>query len=208
MRLDAPPVLLLAGGLGTRMGGGDKCLRLLGGTTLLEHVLARVAPQTGRVLLNANGDPARFARFGLMVLPDTVPGQHGPLAGILAGMEFLAAHAPDVADLVSVPTDTPFLPRDLVRRLLEGRAAAGAEIACAASLGRAHPVVGLWPVRLARRLRHAIVEEGERGVARFAARFPLAEVAFPAGPVDPFLNANRPEDLACAEMVWRANPPG
>ena len=208
MRLDAPPVLLLAGGLGTRMGGGDKCLRLLGGTTLLEHVLARVAPQTGRVLLNANGDPARFARFGLMVLPDTVPGQQGPLAGILAGMEFLAAQAPEVADLVSVPTDTPFLPPDLVRRLLAARAAAGAEVACAASLGRAHPVVGLWPVRLAPMLRHALVAEGERGVARFAARFPGAEVTFPAVPLDPFLNANSPEDLARAEAVWRANPPG
>jgi molybdopterin-guanine dinucleotide biosynthesis protein A len=191
-----PPVLVLAGGLATRMGGGDKGFRRLAGRTLLDHVLDRVRPQTDLVLLNANGDPARFAPYGLTVVTDTLPGHLGPLAGVLAGLEWLAAHAPDVPDLATVPTDTPYLPRDLVRRLLDARAEAGAELACAASGGRDHPVVGLWPVRLAADLRRAMLEEGARGVRRWTARFSVALADYPATPVDPFFNANRPEDLA------------
>ena len=200
-----PPVLLLAGGRGTRMGGGDKCLRLLAGRPLLAHVLERMAPQAGRVLLNANGDAARFAGFGLAVLADTLPDHPGPLAGVLAGMEFLAAHAPGVDAFVTVPTDTPFLPRDLVARLLAARAA-GAEVAWAASGGRAHPVAAIWPVRLAARLRADMTQHGERRLHAWAARFAFAEVMFPAvmspaGPVDPFFNANDPQDLARAEAL-------
>jgi molybdenum cofactor guanylyltransferase len=196
-----PVILVLAGGRATRMGGGDKALRPFGGTTLLDHVLARMAGQGEPIVLNANGDPARLARFGRPVLPDSVPDHPGPLAGVLAGMEWVAANAPGTADLVTVPTDSPFLPTDLVDRLIQARNAAGADIACAASAGQAHPVAGLWPVRLAPLLRRALVEEGLRRVDRWTARFALVHVAFPAEPFDPFLNVNTPDDLAAAE-AW------
>jgi molybdopterin-guanine dinucleotide biosynthesis protein A len=196
-----PVILVLAGGRATRMGGGDKALRPFGGTTLLDHVLARMAGQGGPIVLNANGDPARLARFGRPVLPDTVPDHPGPLAGVLAGMEWVAANAPGTADVVTVPTDSPFLPTDLVDRLIQARNAAGAEIACAASAGQAHPVAGLWPVHLAPLLRRALVEEGLHRIDRWTARFALVHVAFPAEPFDPFFNVNTPEDLAAAE-AW------
>jgi len=204
---DAPVIVVLAGGRATRMGGGDKPLRPLGDATLLEHVLARLAGQGGRVVLNANGDPARFARFGLPVIGDSLPDQPGPLAGILAGMEWAAAHAPGSADLVTVPSDGPFIPRDLVARMRAARDAVSADLACAASLGQAHPVVGLWPVRLAPSLRAALAGEGLRRVDAWTARFRLVHVTFEATPVDPFFNANRPEDLAKAEALLRSMPP-
>jgi molybdopterin-guanine dinucleotide biosynthesis protein A len=142
-----------------------------------------------------------MARFGLLVLPDTVPDHPGPLAGVLAGMEWVLAHAPGSPDLVTVPTDSPFLPTDLVARLIEGRDAAGAEMACATSAGQVHPVAGLWPVRLAPLLRRALVEERLYRLDRWTARFALAHVAFPTDPVDPFLNVNTPDDLSAAE-AW------
>jgi molybdopterin-guanine dinucleotide biosynthesis protein A len=194
-----PVILVLAGGRATRMGGGDKALRRFGGSTLLDHVLARLAGQGSRIVLNANGDPARFSRFGLPVLPDPVPDHPGPLAGVLAGMEWAQALAPDTADLVTVPTDSPFVPTDLVARLLQGRDAAGAEMACAESDGQAHPVVGLWPVRVAPVLRRALVEEDVRRIDRWTARFAFARVAFATEPFDPFFNVNTPEELAAAE---------
>jgi molybdopterin-guanine dinucleotide biosynthesis protein A len=193
-----PTILVLAGGRATRMGGGDKALRPFGASTLLDHVVARLAGQGSRIVLNANGDPARFARFGLPVVPDPVPGHPGPLAGILAGMEWARTAAPGTADLVTVPTDTPFVPTDLVARLMQGRDAAGAALASAESGGRLHPVVGLWPVRLAPLLRQAMMREGMRGVTSWAARFTLARVGFAANQIDPFFNVNTPEDLAAA----------
>lgn len=196
-----PVILVLAGGRATRMGGGDKALRPFGGTTLLDHVLARMQGQGGPIVLNANGDPARLARFGLPVLPDTVPDHPGPLAGVLAGMEWVLANAPGTADLVTVPTDSPFLPVDLVDRLIQTRDAAGAEMACAASGGQVHPVVGLWPVRLAPLLRKALVEEHLHRIDRWTARFALVHVPFPTAPFDPFLNVNTPDDLVAAE-AW------
>jgi molybdopterin-guanine dinucleotide biosynthesis protein A len=200
-RVPRPTILVLAGGQATRMGGGDKALRPFGGSTLLDHVLARLAGQGARIVLNANGDPARLARFGLPVLPDTVPGHPGPLAGVLAGMEWVRAHAPDTVDLVTVPTDAPFLPRDLVDRLLWARDAAGADLACAASANQTHPVAALWPVRLAPSLRRALVEERLHRVRSWTARFALAHADFPAEPFDPFLNVNTPDDLAATE-AW------
>ena len=153
--------LLLAGGRATRMGGGDKGLRLLAGRPILDHVIERLRPQLSRLLLNANGDPARFAAYGLPVVGDSPPDFAGPLAGVLAGLEWAAREAPDCPLLLSAPTDAPFLPRDLVRRLWAGREAEGADIAMAASGGRTHPVVGLWPVALAPALRHALVDGGD-----------------------------------------------
>jgi molybdopterin-guanine dinucleotide biosynthesis protein A len=193
--------LLLAGGRATRMGGGDKCLRLLAGRPLLAHAIERLGPQVGLLLLNANGDPARFAGFGLPVAADSPADFAGPLAGILVGLEWAQRERPDHPLLLSTPTDAPFLPRDLAARLLAARRAKGADIAMAASGGRTHPVVGLWPVALARELRAALVEEGLRKVDIWTARYRVAVVDFPIGAVDPFFNANRPEDLAEAERL-------
>jgi molybdopterin-guanine dinucleotide biosynthesis protein A len=198
-----PAVLVLAGGRATRMGGGDKALLPFGGATLLDEVLGRIAAQGSRMLLSANGDPARFARFGLPVLADPLPDHPGPLAGVLAGLEWLREHAPAATELVTVPTDTPFLPHDLVARLAAARGREDADLACAASGGRLHPVIGLWPVRLAVALRAALAEEGLRRVGEFAARFRRVSVAYETDPVDPFVNVNTPSELAEAERIWR-----
>lgn len=189
--------VLLAGGRARRMGGGDKCLRELAGQTLLARVIARAAPQVGPLVINANGDPARFAAYGLPVAPDSIEGFAGPLAGVLSGMDWAADNAPDCPWIATFATDAPFFPMDLVARL---RAATeGADMACAASDGRAHPVFGLWPVRLRDALRRAMTEEDIRRVDVWTARYRLAQVDFAAHPIDPFFNANRPEDLAKAE---------
>jgi molybdopterin-guanine dinucleotide biosynthesis protein A len=192
--------VLLAGGLARRMGGGDKGLRDLGGRPILDRILERVRPQVGPLVLNANGDPERFAPYGLPVVADPVDGFAGPLAGVLAGLEWAAEHAPGCRFVASFACDAPFLPIDLVDRLGEA-VAAGADIACAASDGRSHPVFGLWPVTLRADLRRALVEEGIRKVDVWTARYRIAEVEFPTRPVDPFFNANRPEDLAEAERL-------
>jgi molybdopterin-guanine dinucleotide biosynthesis protein A len=181
------------------MGGGDKCLRLLGGRTILARVVERVRPQVRHLVLNANGDPARFAAYDLPVVADGVDGFAGPLAGVLAGVEWAAANARDCPWVVSVPTDAPFLPTDLVARLLKATEEQGAEMACAASAGRTHPVAGLWPVRLGDSLRRAVTVEAVRKVDAWTARFRMAVAEFPTGSIDPFFNANRPEDLEEAE---------
>src|SRR4051794_3540031 len=155
------------------MGGGDKALRPLGGRLLLERVIERMRPQVAGLILNANGDPDRFQRFGLPVVADGVPDFAGPLAGILAGLDWAAANRPDCPDILSVPTDAPFLPHDLVARLRNEREEAGADLACAASGGRAHPVVGLWPVRLRESLRAAVVAQGIRKVDVWTSRYRL-----------------------------------
>jgi len=196
--------LLLAGGQSLRMGGGDKALRLLGGIALLDRVIERLRPQVDDMVLNANGDPARFSMFGLPVVADSVPGFAGPLAGVLAGLDWAAARCPDCPFVASVATDAPFLPADLVARLAEELQETGADLACAASGGRAHPVFGLWPVRLRADLRHALVDEGIRKVDLFTARHSLVTVAFADQPVDPFFNANRPADLEAATALLHA----
>jgi molybdopterin-guanine dinucleotide biosynthesis protein A len=200
-----PVGLLLAGGQSRRMGGGDKTLRLIGGISLLDRAIARLRPQVEALVLNANGDPARFAGFGLPVVADSVPDFAGPLAGVLAGLDWAAAHYPDCAFVVSVATDAPFFPQDLVARLIEGLDERLADLACAASGGREHPVFGLWPVRLRDELRRAVVEEGVRKVDRWTGRYKLATVSFADRPIDPFFNANRPEDLAAAAALIATN---
>jgi len=192
--------LILAGGLGRRMGGGDKTLLRLGGRTLLSRVVERLGPQCGAgLVLCANGDPGRFPEFSGAVVADTVPGRAGPLAGLLAGLEHAAAHHGDVTDGVSVSGDAPFLPGDLVARLDAARIAAGRTIALAASGGREHYTVALWPVSLRHDLRAALTERDERRVGAFIARHGAAVVEWPIEPVDPFLNLNTPGDLAAAE---------
>ena len=170
--------VLLAGGLARRMGGGDKPLRRVAGRSLLELVIERVRPQVAALVLNANGDPARFATYGLPVVADTVPDFAGPFAGILAGLDWTAANRPDCPMIVTVATDAPFLPRDLVARMVQAMSEEGADLACAASGGQAHPVIGLWPVRFRDDLRHALVEEGIRKVDVWTARYRLATAVF------------------------------
>jgi molybdopterin-guanine dinucleotide biosynthesis protein A len=196
--------VLLAGGQSRRMGGGDKCLRMLGTRTILDHILERVRPQVSSLVLNANGDPARFDGFKLPVAQDSVEGFAGPLAGVLAGLDWAAEHAPDCEWLASFATDAPFQPPDLVERLTEAVQSEGADLACAASEGRHHPVFGLWPLRLREDLRAAMIEEDIRKVDLWTARHRLAVAAFDVAEIDPFFNANRPDDLETAAQLLAA----
>ncbi|TPL53782.1 molybdenum cofactor guanylyltransferase MobA [Mesorhizobium sp. B2-4-2] len=203
--------VVLAGGLGRRMGGGDKPTRVIGGRTMLEHVIERLGPQCEGLVLNANGDPVRFARFGLPVVADTIEDYPGPLAGMLAALDWTADNRPDVEWVVSAAGDCPFLPRDLVARLQRARMTEGADLAVAASGGQAHPVIGLWKVALRDELRHALTNEGLRKIDRWTSRYGLATVSWPAEPVDPFFNANTVDDLAEAERLaalLAVNPAG
>ena len=193
--------LLLAGGQSRRMGGGDKCLLPLAGRPVLSRIIERARPQVGPLVLNANGDAGRFADFGLPVVADAVEGFAGPLAGVLTGMEWALANAPDCEWIVSFAGDAPFLPADLVARLVAAVAVAGADMGCAASTGRDHPVFGLWPVRLADDLRGALVGEGIRKVDMWTARYHLVRAEFAADPLDPFFNLNAPEDFERAEAM-------
>ena len=194
--------VVLAGGLARRMGGGDKALLELGGRPILAHVIERLEPQVGSIVINANGDPARFADYGLPVAADPIDGFAGPLAGVLAGFDWARENLPDAEWIVTVASDTPFFPADLVARMLAAIEADGAEMACAASGGRHHPVFGLWPVRLAEDLRRAMIDEDIRKVDIWTARYRLAAVAFGTDPFDPFFNANRPEDLEKAQSLF------
>jgi molybdenum cofactor guanylyltransferase len=193
--------IVLAGGLSRRMGGGDKSLRLLAGRPILAHIVERAAPQVVALALNANGDAARFAAFGLPVVADSVPDFAGPLAGVLAGLDWAAARVPGATHVASFAGDAPFLPRDLVARLAAALGDGRHALACAASGGRAHPVFGLWPVALRDALRRAVTEEGMRKVDVWTARYALVTVDFATAPIDPFFNANRPDDLAEAERL-------
>ena len=196
-----PLGVVLAGGLARRMGGGDKARLRIGGCTILERLLARLKPQCAALILNANGDPARFADTGLAVVPDSIPDFAGPLAGILAGLDWAATEAPDIADIVTVPGDCPFLPEDLVARLSAARTREAAPLACARSGEWRHPVVGLWPVALRGDLRQALVAEGMRKIEAWTARHGVAVADWPAVPVDPFFNINTPDDAAEAERI-------
>jgi molybdopterin-guanine dinucleotide biosynthesis protein A len=195
------PGVLLAGGLARRMGGGDKPMRTIRGRSILDRVIARLKPQCDGLILNANGDPARFAAFGLPVIADTVQDFPGPLAGILAALDWTAENRPDVEWILSAAADCPFLPRDLVARLHQARSAEGAELAVAASDGQSHPVIGLWSVALREKLRHALVVEDIRKIDRWTARYSLATVTWPTAPLDPFFNANTMDDIAEAERL-------
>jgi molybdenum cofactor guanylyltransferase len=195
------PAVLLAGGLARRMGGGDKPMRRIGGRTILERVIARLKPQCGELILNANGDPARFAEFGLPVIADSVADFPGPLAGILAALDWTAANRPDVRFILSAAADCPFLPRDLVARLDRARIDEDAQLAVASSGGQSHPVIGLWSVALRGELRHALVVEDVRRIDRWTARYKLATVSWPTTPLDPFFNANTMDDIAEADRL-------
>ncbi|MEO3471942.1 molybdenum cofactor guanylyltransferase MobA [Roseomonas sp. CAU 1739] len=191
---------VLAGGLARRMGGGDKPLRLLGRRPMLDHALGRLRPQVAAVILNANGDASRFAAYGLPVAADGLPDHPGPLAGVLAALDWAAAQRPDCTWVVSVPGDSPFIPEDLVERLHAARLAAGVPLACARSDGQTYPPIGLWPVALRGDLRGALLA-GERKIDRWTAGHGCAHADWPTTPVDPFFNANAPDELAEAERL-------
>jgi molybdopterin-guanine dinucleotide biosynthesis protein A len=193
--------LVLAGGLARRMGGGDKALIRIGNETILQRALARLARQVSGIVLNANGDPARFASYGFPVVADSVPDFAGPLAGVLAGLDWVAANRPGIEWIVSVPGDCPFLPRDLVARLHAARVAEGKPLACAHSGDWRHPVVGLWPVALRADLRHAVTIEDLRKIEVWTARHGVALADWPTEPVDPFFNVNTPEDVEMATRL-------
>jgi molybdopterin-guanine dinucleotide biosynthesis protein A len=194
--------VLLAGGLAKRMGGGDKGLKRLGGRPILDRILERVRPQVTALLVNANGDPKRFQGYGLPVMADVVEGFAGPLAGVLTGLEWAAENAPKGTRYVaSFATDAPFVPLDLVRRLRRAVEEEGAEMACAKSGERTHPVFGLWPLQCAADLRRALVEEEMRKIDRWTARYRVVEVDFPTAPIDPFFNINDPGNLVEAERL-------
>jgi molybdopterin-guanine dinucleotide biosynthesis protein A len=190
------------------MGGGDKGLKDLGGKPMLAHVIERMRPQVASLVINANGDPGRFAKFGLPVIPDTVEGYAGPLAGMLAGLKWSAANAPESRYVASVSTDAPFLPTDLVERLLEALADRPNSVAVASSDGGLHPVIGLWPVALAGPLETAIAI-GVRKVLAFTDLYGTVSVPFPpleihGRRIDPFFNANTPEELDEARALLQA----
>jgi molybdenum cofactor guanylyltransferase len=193
--------IIIAGGGSTRMGGGHKALLQLRGQRLVDHVRARLSPQCAGLALSVN-DKAAFEGLGLPLIEDDAALKlAGPLAGILAGLDHAAAQQPNAEWVVSVPADAPFLPADLVARLVAARAAEQAQIACAASGGRAHPVIALWPVRIRGELRDALLRDGVRRVDRFTARYRVAVVEWPTVPRDPFFNVNEPGDLATAEAI-------
>ena len=206
--MTSPPTLglVLAGGLARRMGGGDKARIEIGGASILQRVLACLTSQCRGVILNANGDPARFADTALPVIADSVPDFAGPLAGILAGLDWAAANAPDIAWLASAPGDCPFLPKDLVARLHAARMASHAPLACASSGEWRHPVVGLWPVELRRDLRRALTNEGLHKIDVWTARHGIAIAEWPAAPVDPFFNVNTPDDARQATAIAARYP--
>lgn len=188
------------------MGGGDKGLLAVGGTSILARVLAALAGQCDDVLLSANGDPARFAAFGRAVVPDDVPGQRGPLAGVLAGLTHVAGRHPGETAIVTVPGDVPFLPLDLVARLEARRVADEAAIVQARSGERRHGVVALWSMAVRHDLRTALVDEDIRRVGLFAARHATATETWSTSPIDPFLNINTPDDLARAQALCERAP--
>ena len=197
--------LILAGGQARRMNGADKALLELAGRPLIAHVLARLQGQTQALAISANGDPARFAVFALPVLPDATPDFPGPLAGILAGLDWAATTHPDARWLLTTPCDAPFIPLDLVERLLEAVQREKADLAIAASAGRSHPVIGLWPLSIKDDLRQALLVEGLRKVGQFAERYRKAVAEFPLeNGHDPFTNVNTADEL---DATRRQAPP-
>lgn len=186
------------------MGGGDKCLRLLGGKPILTRIIDRLSPQVSDIVINANGDPDRFAGFGLPVVSDSIAGHQGPLAGVHAALEWVKANRPDVDHAVTIATDTPFFPADLVSRLLSARDDASSFRVAQSDVG-IHPVIGLWPVDLAEALEDSL-KRGERKVTTWTRDHGAVPVFFPpvdvgGQSIDPFFNINAPEDLATAEAL-------
>lgn len=199
--------VVLAGGRSRRMGGGDKTLRDLGGRTMLAHIVVNLAPQVGRVIVNANGEAARFAALELPVIADAAEDYAGPLAGVLAGMRWAAANVRGCRRIVTVPGDAPFIPSDLVTHLVAASDRADGAIAVAQSADVLHHVTALWPVALADALA-AAVDQGERKIGDWAARqgivpVPFDLVSIDGRTIDPFFNVNTPDDFLEAAALMQ-----
>lgn len=192
--------VIMAGGLARRLGGGDKGLLQLGGVSLLARVIDRLQPQLAGLVLNANGDPERFTGLHLPVVADSIAGFPGPLAGLLAGLDWAAGHAPDIRWVASAPADCPFLPADLVASLAAALVSGDCAVV-ATSQGRLQPVIGLWSVTLREDLRRAITADGLRRMEDWLARCQAKVADFPARTPDPFFNVNTPDDLAAATRL-------
>jgi len=197
--------VVLAGGRSSRMGGGDKCLLPLAGIPILARVIERLRPQAADLAINANGDHARFAGFGLPVIADSIAGHVGPLAGVHAGLEWAKANVQRARYVVTAAGDTPFFPTDLVERFLAAQAQDSNRICVARSEQGVHPVFGLWPVAMAGEIETSL-RQGARKVSAWVAQHSAIQVFFPpvmigGRPIDPFFNINRPEDLAEAEAL-------
>ena len=194
-----PPAVILAGGRSSRMGGGDKCLLPVRGKPLIAHILDALAPQTRDILISTNSDPGAFLKFGLPVLPDAIAGFQGPLAGLLTGMQWSRRRHPHQVYLLSVAGDVPFLPQDLVARLHASLAGGRADIAIAACPDASHPTIGLWPVDLAQRLEHDLMETNIRSMLDWIRGFRVARTQFPS---DVLMNINTPAELVSCQKVF------
>lgn len=201
--MSATAAIILAGGQARRMGGGDKSRQLVHGRTIIARTIAVLAPQVARLALNANGDLSRFADLGVPTIPDSLPGHPGPLAGILAGLDWAASL--NLPWLISVSGDCPFLPHDLAERLHQVRAEQNATYACASSGGWTHPVIALWPTARREELRQALLA-GQRKIDAHTAHHPTAIANWPTTPIDPFFNVNTPTDLTEANRPQAMGP--
>ena len=193
--------VILAGGQSRRFGGGDKFLNKLNGKLLIEHVIDRVRSQIDHLIINSNSDAHSFENFGLSVVADSIQGYAGPLAGILSGMEWVQKNASRCEWIVTFPSDAPFIPPDCVDKMRSCANKESAEIVCAASGGRTHPVCALWQVELAGDLRKAMEDEEMRKIDLWTARHLISTVEFTDQPFDPFFNINRRQDLERAEQI-------
>jgi molybdopterin-guanine dinucleotide biosynthesis protein A len=196
-----PPAVILAGGRSSRMGGGDKCLLPVGDRPLIAHILTAITSQTSDILINTNSDPAPFLKYGQPVLPDVIAGYQGPLAGILTGMLWSRRRHPRQAHLLTVASDVPFLPRDLVARLAQCLTDQRADIAIAGSPQGTQPTIGLWPVDLADRLGHDLMETKIRSLHQWIGGFRVAQAEFDP---DALVNFNTQAELA----AYRGNNAG
>ncbi len=197
--------VIVAGGQSRRWGGGDKFLTMIGSRTLLQRVSDRMSSQVRLLILNANGARGRFQDLGMAVVPDVVGGSLGPLAGVLTGLDWVRENLPGVPWVLSVPADAPFLPDNLAARLMEAIDSAGADMGCARSGGRTHPIVGLWPVALCDQLCHDLVTDEVRKIDAWTAAYHVAYADWPTDPIDPFFNINTRDDLDVAQALDRQN---
>jgi molybdenum cofactor guanylyltransferase len=198
--------VLLAGGRSSRMGGGDKCLRLLGGRPILARIIERLKSQVSEIIINANGDSSRFAGYGLPVVADSIAGFAGPLAGVHAALEWVKANRPSTSHVVTVATDTPFFPPELVQHFLDEPRRANTLLVARSDEG-VHPVIGFWPVQLASALE-SFLNQGRHKVGTFVEEHDAVKVYFPkveigGAPIDPFFNINEPEELAEADALLK-----
>ena len=193
--------ILLAGGKSSRMGGGDKCLKKLGDKTILEHVISRSLPQVEALILNVNSQCGKYSSYGLPIVSDVVSGYCGPLAGILTGMEWVKKNFPNCRWLASFPTDAPFFPKNLVKKLFLAVEQKKASLSYAYSGGRNHPVFGLWPVELEQDLRQSIIEEKVRKIEFWTSKLVTSRAEFTSEPFDPFFNINNPEQFKKAKRM-------